>query len=89
MYSTGADCIEMLSKRQEFGVEVTDMLKKLLQYAKVDKDVGTYYLREDKDEAGNVVKQSGMLQYLTPHSIVYHVLNCTSTVTTRLSSNRP
>lgn len=89
VYSTGADCIEMLSKRQEFGGEVTDMLKKLLQYAKVDKDVGTYYLREDKDEVGNVVKQSGMLQYLTPHSIVYHVLNCTSTVTTRLSSNRP
>lgn len=89
VYSTGADCIEMLSKRPEFGEEVSTMLKKLLQYAKIDKDVGTYYLREDKDDDGNVIKQSGMLQYLTPHSIVYHVLNCTSTVTTRLSSNRP
>jgi len=89
VYSTGADCIEMLSKRQEFGGAIIEVLQKLLTYAKIDKDVGTYYLREVKDEDGNVTKVSGMLQYLTPQSIVYHVLNCTSTVTTRLSSNRP
>jgi len=89
VYSTGADCIEMLSKRQEFGEGIRDVLQKLLTFAKIDKDVGTYYLREVKDEEGNVTKMSGMLQYLTPESIVYHVLNCTATVTTRLSSNRP
>lgn len=89
VYSTGADCIEMLSKRPEFPEDIKDILKKLLEFAKIDKDVGTYYLREEKDEEGNVVKQSGMLQYLTPESIVYHVLNCTATVTGRLSSNRP
>ncbi len=89
VYSTGADCIEMLSKREELPEDIRGILKKLLSFAKIDKDVGTYYLREEKDEHGNVVKQSGMLQYLTPESIVYHVLNCTSTVTTRLSSNRP
>lgn len=89
VYSTGADCIEMLSKRQEFGTEIIEMLKKLLQHAKINKDVGTYYLREVKDDEGNVTKMSGMLQYLTPESIVYHVLNCTATVTGRLSSNRP
>ena len=89
VYSTGSDCIEMLSKRSELSDEVRALMTYLLEYAKVDKDVGTYYLREECDEAGNVVKQSGMLQYLTPESIVYHVLNCTSTVTGRLSSNRP
>lgn len=89
VYSTGKDCIEMLSKRPELPEPVRAVLAHLLKYAKLDKDVGTYYLREDKDEEGNVVKQSGMLQYLTPESIVYHVLNCTATVTTRLSSNRP
>jgi hypothetical protein len=89
VYSTGADCIEMLAKRPEFGEQISEVLRKLLTYAKIDKDVGTYYLREDRDEEGNVVKQSGMLQYLTPQSIVYHVLNCTATVTGRLSSNRP
>lgn len=89
VYSTGADAIEMLSKRQEFTPEVRSLLKNLLSFAKLDKDLGTYYLREQCDEEGNVVKQSGMLQYLTPQCIVYHILNTTSTVTTRLSSNRP
>lgn len=89
VYSTGAECIEMLSKRSEFSEDIKEVLLKLLKYAKIDKDVGTYYLREEHDEEGNVVAQSGMLQYLTPESIVYHALNCTATVTGRLSSNRP
>ena len=88
VYSTGKDCIEMLSKRAEFA-EQRDVLTSLLEFAKIDKDLGTYYLREVCDADGNVVKQSGMLQYLTPADIVYHSLNATSTVTGRLSSNRP
>lgn len=89
VYSTGKDCIEMLSKRTELSEPVRALLQILLEFAKIDKDVGTYYLREDKDEEGNVIKQSGMLQYLTPENIVHHILNSTSTVTGRLSSNRP
>lgn len=89
VYSTGKEAIEMLSKRQEFDEGTRNVLTQLLTFAKIDKDVGTYYLREESDEEGNVVKQSGMLQYLTPWGIVYHVLNATATVTTRLSSNRP
>ena len=89
VYSTGADAIEMLSKRQEFDEATRNLLTSLLKFAKIDKDLGTYYLREQCDEEGNVLKQSGMLQYLTDQDIVYHVLNATSTVTTRLSSNRP
>lgn len=89
VYSTGSDAIEMLSKRLEFDEGTRAMLGNLLKFAKIDKDLGTYYLREQCDEEGNVVKQAGMLQYLTEQDIVYHVLNTTSTVTTRLSSNRP
>lgn len=89
VYSTGADAIEMLSKRTEFDDATRELLKNLLRFAKIDKDLGTYYLREQCDEEGNVVKQSGMLQYLTEHNVVYHILNATATVTTRLSSNRP
>lgn len=89
VYSTGADCIEMLSKRKELPEDVRAVLTKLLEFAKLDKDIGTYYLRQEFDDDGNVVKQSGMLQYLNDKNIVHHVLNCTSTVTSRLSSNRP
>ncbi len=89
VYSTGSDAIELLSKRTEFPEATRELLKNLLDFAKLDKDLGTYYLREQCDEEGNVVKQSGMLQYLTPQCIVYHVLNTTSTVTTRLSGTKP
>lgn len=89
VYSTGADSIEMLSKRLEFDEGTRAVLTSLLKFAKIDKDLGTYYLREVADEEGNIIKQAGMLQYLTTQDIVYHVLNTTSTVTTRLSSNRP
>lgn len=89
VFSTGADAIEMLSKRPEFSEDQREVLGLLLKFAKLDKDAGTYYLREITDEEGNVLKQSGMLQYLTPQSIVYHTLNATSTVTTRLSGTKP
>lgn len=89
VFASGKDCLEMLSKRQEFPEDVRELLKALLVFAKLDKDIGTYYLREVCDENGNVLKTSGMLQYLTPLNIVHHILNCTATVTTRLSSNRP
>lgn len=87
--STGKDCLEKLQVQQALPAEVREVLARLDEYAKLDKDMGTYYLREVKDDEGNVTKQSGMLKFLTDLSIVHHVLNCTSTVTTRLSSNRP
>ena len=89
VYGTGKDAIEKLAIRPEFPQEVRDILTNLLAFAKLDKDIGTYYLREEKDDDGVVVKQSGMLQFLTPPGIVHHSLNMTSTETGRLSSNRP
>lgn len=87
--STAADPIEALSKRKEFPEHVQQVLQALREFAKLDKDLGTYYLREQCDEEGNVIKQAGMLQYLNEKSYVHHNLNCTSTVTGRLSSNKP
>lgn len=89
VYSSSADSLEKLAERQEFSEEVRQVLRLLLEFFKLNKDMGTYYLREETDDDGKVTKQAGMLQYLTDASIVHHVLNCTSTVTTRLSSNRP
>lgn len=87
--STGADALQFLLARPEFSDETKELLQDLLRYAKLDKDLSTYYLKEELDEDGNVVKRSGMLQYCTEHNIVYHQLNCTSTVTGRLSSKTP
>jgi len=87
--STGADALKVLAQRKEFSEETRRVLQGLLRFAKVDKDMGTYYLREKCDEEGNVTKRSGMLQYLNDLDYVHHTLNCTSTVTGRLSSNNP
>jgi hypothetical protein len=89
VYSTAKDPLEVLSKRNEFPADVRDVLGALLEFAKLDKDLGTYYLREECDEDGNVIKQAGMLQYLNELSYVHHNLNCTATITGRLSSNKP
>lgn len=87
--STGKDALKFLSQRKEFPEDVQKVLKDLNTFNKVDKDMGTYYLRQVMDDDGKVTKQSGMLQYMDDLDIVHHTLNCTSTVTTRLSSNRP
>lgn len=89
VYSTGKDALEVLSKRKELSEAASKVVSSLLTFAKLDKDMGTYYLREQCDDEGNVIKQSGMLQYLNERNFVHHTLNMTSTVTTRLSSNRP
>lgn len=87
--STGKEPLEFLAKRKEFPPEVQELMKQLDTFNKVDKDMGTYYLRKEYDDDGNVTKMSGMLQYMTPMSIVHHMLNVTATATTRLSSNKP
>ena len=89
VYSTGKDTLDFLSKRKEFGEAASLMLTNLAEFNKVDKDISTYYLRQEVDDEGNVTKQSGMLQFLTPINIVHHQLNSTATATTRKSSNRP
>lgn len=89
VYSSSREALEVLSVRNEYPEWVRNCLSLLLRRAKIDKDLGTYYLREKFDAEGNVIKQSGMLQYLGDDDIVHHTLNCTSTVTTRLSSNKP
>lgn len=89
VYSTGKDALDVLAARKELSQESRDVIEALLLFAQVDKDMGTYYLREECDEEGNVIKQSGMLQYLNGKSFVHHTLNMTSTVTARLSSNKP
>lgn len=78
LYSTGADIIKSLTKR---GLPFTDALGKR---TKLDKDLGTYYWKEDKSG-----KRKGMLCLVTEQGIINHKLNVTNTVTSRMSSSDP
>ena len=84
VYSTSSDVIEELG-------ETTD-IPFLLDFANLQtiiKDLGTYYIQEEFNEEGELVKAKGMLTLVQPDGIVHHKLNMTSTVTARLSHSDP
>lgn len=78
VYSTGKDALDVLTAHK---VPEAILLKEL---AELEKDVGSFYLRESATG-----KKSGMLQYVEPTGIVHHQLNNCATVTGRLSSSSP
>lgn len=88
VFSTGTEIMEALAKQgYSFGKLVSEL-------AALEKDTGTYYLREELDTQGNVKKVKGMLQYVIPtdadgSGIVHHRLNTCATTTGRLSSSNP
>lgn len=59
-------------------------LEALAERAKVDKDLGTYFIRNDKDG-----KPTGMLTMVQLDGLIHHMINMTSTVTARFSSSNP
>ncbi len=79
VYSTSADVIESLGNRN------VPFLKMLAERQKIDKDLGTYYWKEDKNG-----DRKGMLTLISEYDgRIHHSLNHTNTVTTRLSSSDP
>lgn len=78
LYKTGAKIIAKLAQR---GLKFTNAL---VRRTGLDKDLGTYYWKEDKQG-----KRKGMLTLVNDNGIIYHKLNHTSTVTSRLSSSDP
>jgi hypothetical protein len=78
LYGTGSKVIAKLAER---GLPFT---KALVKHTGMDKDLGTYYWKEDKKG-----KRKGMLCLLNDSGIIHHKLNHTSTVTSRLSSSDP
>lgn len=83
VYSTAGDVLDVLAAHDVPGAKL------LQRIGKVDKDLGSFYLKTEYDKDGNVKKQTGMLQYVQPDGFIHHSLNHTSTVTGRLSSNKP
>lgn len=80
LYSVAEDVITELGSRD------LPFLKDLAAVRKMDKDLGTYFIREDAKNPGQYV---GMLTMVQPDSIIHHSLNHTSTVTGRFSSSNP
>lgn len=88
VYSTSTDAMEALARQ---GFEFCRLVNEL---AALEKDTGTYYLREVLDAEGKVKERKGMLQYVIPErpdgsGIIHHRLNTCATVTGRLSSSNP
>jgi len=82
VYSSSGDALACIAHHCE-------QVRMLTELAKLEKDTGAFYLRQEYDKEGNVRKTSGLLQYVEPSGIVHHNLNATATVTTRLSSSNP
>lgn len=88
VYSSSTDAMEALARQ---GFEFCKLVNEL---AALEKDTGTYYLREVLDANGEVKERKGMLQYVIPErpdgsGIIHHRLNTCATVTGRLSSSNP
>lgn len=88
VYSTSTDAMEALARQ---GFELCRLVNEL---GALEKDTGTYYMREVLDSEGRVKERKGMLQYVIPEredgsGIIHHRLNTCATVTGRLSSSNP
>lgn len=83
MYSCSGEVLEALAVH---GFKAASTLAKIQE---IEKDLGSFYLVEERDDEGNVVKQSGMMQYIQPNGMVHHQLNTCATVTGRLSASKP
>ena len=81
LYSTDSDTMELLGKNSD-----VPFLKALSEKVRLDKEIGTYYVAYDDKKK----TYKGMLTCVNPvDHIIHHMLNHTSTVTSRLSSSNP
>lgn len=79
LYSTDSDTVILL------GGTGVPFLKAMSLKTKLDKEIGTYYAVKDKNG-----EYKGMLTCVDPVThIIHHMLNHSSTVTSRLSSSNP
>ena len=79
LYSVASEVIEELTSRPD----AVPFLKTLGRVAALSKDLGTYFITGEGDEA------KGMLTLVDSQGIVHHQINHTSTVTGRFSGSNP
>ena len=87
----GREILEMVAASSAVPEASKPVLKALVRLSEINKDLGTYYIKETevKTKNGVAIKVSGALQYLQEGNLLHHELNTTQTVTGRLSSSRP
>ena len=83
VYSSAADTLNALAAHKVPGC------KDIQQIGKIDKDLGSFYLKQKFDAEGNVKEQKGMLQFVNEDAFIHHTLNHVATVTARLSASTP
>ena len=74
---TGREILEGVASSPAVPEASKPVLKALVRLSEIDKDLGTYYLKEVNG------KVSGALQYLQEGNLLHHELNVTQTVTGR------
>lgn len=82
VYSTGSAVVEELGGR---GIPFLDDFSEL---ADILKDLGTYYIQEERNEEGEVIKSKGMLS-LVHDGFVHTDISMVSTVTGRFAHSKP
>lgn len=83
VFKTDKDTLEAAAKQPGLSEEVVQVLNALVRLSAIDKDLGTYYVKEDGD------KVSGALQFIEDDNVIHHRLNSASTCTGRLSAAEP
>lgn len=83
VYSTKAEIIE------ELGGQGIPFLDNFADLKDIQKDLGTYYITEELDDDGNVVKSSGMLLLVHPDGLVHPNIGMVNTVTGRFNHAIP
>lgn len=78
-FSVAADVIKTLHKEHK-----APALQLLMDIAKLDKNLGTYYIKYNKDG-----KAKGMLTFIGPDQLIHHGLQHYVTATGRLSCTNP
>jgi DNA polymerase I-like protein with 3'-5' exonuclease and polymerase domains len=79
VYSTAGEIIEALAVRK------IPFLVAMARVQAITKDLGTYFIRYDEKKE----TYSGMLTMIQIDGLVHHMLNMVSTITARLSSEKP
>lgn len=87
VYSSSEEALLEIKYHSATAESTREIIEYLLDWAGLNKILGTYFLKENTRADGTVGKRTGMLQHLTDDNLFLHRLNVCATTTGRLSGN--